>query len=148
MCEATMQRGLLVDAEIMPGLVSKQRDDLRELARRWNRMGFLHVRGFGRRSVKPCRNEFGNVSDRRDRIDGARRDRAERHAIEFGFLRILSDNETAFFLDRDKTDAAIGAGPRQDDADGLLATSFGERGQEKVERQSRTAPFSRLRQPQ
>src|SRR5208283_1372261 len=144
MLEATLQRAFFVDAEIMPGLVSKQRDDLKERGRRSNLSGSLRVRGSGL-SVNLCNNEFWNVCDRRDDIDAAGRDRATRHPIELGLLRILRDHETAFFLDRDKPDAAVRSGPRQHDAYGLLATRFGERSQEKVERESCAATFRRLR---
>ena len=145
MFQTSLQGALLVDAEVKPGRVSQQRDDLRELAGCGSRGRLRRVRGSRPHSAKLRKNEFGNFSDRRDEIDGAGRDRAARHAIEFGFLGILSDHETAFFLDRKSPNAAIRTGARQDDADGLLAASLRERIQEEVEGQSRAALLRRFR---
>ena len=54
----------------MPSLVSKQRDDLRDLGRRSDLSGPRRVRGCRRRSLQPSKNEVGNVCDQRDGVDG------------------------------------------------------------------------------
>ena len=100
MLEATLQRGLLVGAEIMPSLISKQRDDLRDLGRRSGLSGLRRGRGCRRRSVQPSKNEVGNVCDRRDGVDGPGLDRAMRHPIELGFLLELAEVTVVGALNR------------------------------------------------
>ena len=61
-----------------------------------------------------------NARQRKDEIDRAGQDRASGHAIESSLVRILRDDEAALFLDGLQAEAAIGACPREDHADGAL----------------------------
>jgi len=89
-----------------------------------------------------------NFSHRQYEVDGAGRDRAARHTVKGGLLRILGDDEPAFFADRLEPDAAVGAGPRQDDANRALAIGICQRTQEKIEGHPRAVRHLRLRKPQ
>src|SRR5208282_6899453 len=61
---------------------------------------------------------------------------------------ILSDDEPAFFTDRLEPDTAVGARPREDDADRALAVAVRQRTQEEIEGQARAVRRLRLRKPQ
>ena len=148
MLETALQRGLLVDAEIMRCLISKKRDDLSEFVGCGVFNGFRRVDDAGRSRVKLSENEVGNVGDRGDEIDRAGRDRAAWHSIEFSLLGILNDNEAAFFLDRAKPNAAIGAAPREDHADSQFTAGLGKRAKKKVEWQTGSMPFHWFRKPE
>src|ERR1019366_6955230 len=148
MLETALQRAFLVDAEIMRCLISKKPDDMREFIGCRMSEGFRRIYAAGRRRVKLSENEVGNVGDRADEIDRAGRDRAAWHSIEFSLLRILNDNEAAFFLDRAKPNAAIAAAPREDDADSQFTASLGKRAKKKVEWQTGSMPFRWFRKPE
>jgi hypothetical protein len=89
-----------------------------------------------------------NFSHGQHEVDGARRDRVARHTVKGGLFRILGDDEPAFFADRPEPDAAVGAGPRQDDANRALAIGVRQRTQEKIEGHPRAVRHLRLREPQ
>ena len=122
--DPAQQRPRLVEREIVRGLGAQKIDDLvqalgrrdRPAGRPWDRPRriFAGVFGEGVRDLRHGKHE----------IDGARHDRAARHAVETGLVRILCDDEPALFLDRLQSDAAVGAGSREDDADGALAELF------------------------
>ena len=92
--------------------------------------------------------DFGDLRYRQHEIDGAGHDRAARHAVIVGLVRILHDDEPAFLLDRLQPEAAVAAGSRQDHADRAFAKLFRQRAQEKVERQARAVALARLREAQ
>ena len=79
---------------------------------------------------------FRNLRQRENEIDGAGHDGAAWHPVVVGLFRILCDNQAAHLLDRLCPNATIGAGSREDDADGALTELLGERVQQEVERQS------------
>jgi hypothetical protein len=86
---------------------------------------------------------------RQDFIDLARGRRAERHAglgvvVEFG----LRQGQTAVFLDGCRSQGAVAARPRQNDADRVLALVLGQGHEEGVDRASANPWRSRLLQAQ
>ena len=89
-----------------------------------------------------------NLRRGKHQIDRAGQDRAARHAVITGLLRILRDHQAALFLDRLQPGAAVGAGSRKDDADGAGAEFLGQRMQQEIERQARAMALLRLRQTQ
>ena len=89
---------------------------------------------------------LGNLRYWEHEVDGAGRDRAARHAVILGLVRILRDDESALLLDRLQPQAAVAAGSRQDHADRAFAKFFRQRAQEEVERQARAMPLARLRE--
>ena len=101
------------------------------------------------RVPSPMRRErVGNVRHRQHEIDGAGHDRAARHAVIAGFVGILRDDQAALFLDRLQTEAAVGAGAREDHADRALPQFLGQGPQQKIERQTRAVTRLRLREAQ
>ena len=92
--------------------------------------------------------DFGDLSYRQHEVDGAGHDRAARHAVILGLVRVLHDDEPAFLLDRLQPQAAVAAGSRQDHADRAFAKLFRQRAQEKVERQASAVALVRRREAQ
>ena len=89
---------------------------------------------------------FGNLRYREHEVHGTRHDRAPRHAVILGFVRILRDDEPALFLDRLQSQAAVAAGSREDHADRAAAELLRQRAQEEVERQARAVTLPRFRE--
>ena len=81
-------------------------------------------------------------------VHGAGRDRAARHAVIAGLVGVLRDDKAAVLLHRLQAKAAVGAGARQDDADGARAAVLGQRMQQEIERQARAMTRLGLRQVQ
>ena len=83
----------------------------------------------------------GHGLDRGDEIDGAGGDRAQRHAVEARTGAIaalhpdvaLNESQAAAFLDGLEAERAVGAGPRQHDADCVLAQAGGQAVEEAVD---------------
>ena len=92
--------------------------------------------------------DLGNLRYWEHEVHGAGQDRAARHAVIFGLVRILRDDEPALLLDRLQSQAAIAAGPREDHADRALAEFFGQRAQKEVERQPCAVTLARFREAQ
>ena len=65
-----------------------------------------------------ARERCGDVGNAQDQVDRAGLDRAARHAVVAGLVGVLRDDQAAVFLERPQAEAAVGAGARQDDADG------------------------------
>src|SRR5208282_2219953 len=91
---------------------------------------------------------FGNLRYREHEVHGPRHDRAPRHAVKLGVVRILRDDEPALFLDRLQPQAAVAAGSRENDADRAVAQLFRQRAQEEVERQACTVALPRFGESQ
>ncbi len=131
----------LVKREIVRGLGMQKIDNLSQPI--WG----MTVR---RQSLPPTvfGEYFGNLADRQHLVHGARHDRAPRHAVIFGVVRILHDDEPALLLNRLQSEAAIAARSRKDHADRAFAELFRQRAQEEVERQARAVTLRRLRESQ
>ena len=61
-----------------------------------------------------------------DQVGEARRDRAPRHAVEFGALRSLDDDQSVAVLDRADSVRAVRARPREDDRHRPVLVGFGQ----------------------
>ena len=136
--DPALQRARLVEREIMGGLGAQKIDDLRAA----NPAPVLS----GSASFPACAcdrppavfdERIGDFGDRKHKVHRARHDRAARHAVIAGLVGILRDDESAFFLHRFQSEAAIGAGSRKDHADGARAIFLGQRMQQKIEGQPR-----------
>ena len=88
----------------------------------------------------------GNLRDRQHEIHLARQDRAARHAVIAGFLRVLCNHEAATFLDGLQPKAAVGARARKNYADGARTELIGHRVQQEIERQPRAVARLGLRE--
>ncbi len=91
---------------------------------------------------------FGNLPYREHQVHGARHDRAPRHAVILGVVRILRDDEPALLLDRLQPQAAVASSSREDHADRAFADLCRQGAEEEVERQARTVALSRFRKAQ
>ena len=145
--DPAQQCARLVEREIVRGLRAQKIDDLGQ-----------PIRGMivGRRALPALTVEdqlptvfgedFGNLRYREHEVHGPRHDRAPRHAVILGLVRILRDDEPALFLDRLQSEAAVAAGSRENDADRAVAQLFRQRAQEEVERQARAVTLPRFRE--
>ena len=89
-----------------------------------------------------------DLCHRQHEIGTAAHDGTAGHAIESGLLRVLHDDETTLLFHCFQSETAVGAGPREDRADGTLTAFFGQRAQEEVEGHTRTMALQRLREPE
>ena len=96
------------------------------------------VSGRERHSAVVLDERLRNLRHRKHKIHRARHDRASRHAVIAGLVRVLRDDEPAFFLHGLQPEAAVGAGSRKDHADGARTVFLRQRVQQEVERQART----------
>jgi hypothetical protein len=80
-----------------------------------------------------ARQFLGDALRRQDQVHAARRDSAERHAVEFGGLPVLSERNPARFFDGFEAGRSVGGRARQNDADRLTRAALGERGEEVVD---------------
>ena len=146
--DPALQRALLVEREIMRGLRGQQIDDACER--------FLDGVG-DRTSVAPrldvcltavADERLRDLCHRQHEIGTPAHDGAAGHAIESGLLRVLHDDETALLFHRLQSETAVGAGPREDRADGALTAFFGQRAQEEVEGHARAMALQGLGEPE
>ena len=89
-----------------------------------------------------------DLCHRQHEIGTPAHDGAAGHAIESGLLGVLHDDETALLFHRLQSETAVGAGPREDRADGALTAFFGQRAQEEVEGHARTMALQGFGQPE
>ena len=76
---------------------------------------------------------------RQDGVDQAGGDRAARHAVEFGRLRLLGEQQTAGVVNGDRAACTVRSGAGEHHSDGLFAELLGHRGEEEVDRQGESA---------
>ncbi len=139
---------MLVVAEIVDRLGAQEIDDLRQKNLDRIPRGRAFRRRHKRRALLAAGERLGDLRGGQHEIDGARGDRALRHAVIVGFADVLRDNEAAVRLDRLEPNGAVGAGPRQDHADRTRAPFARQRIQKEIERQAHAVTLSRSRQPQ
>ena len=139
--DPAQQCARLIERKIVRGLSAQKIEDFGQLIRR------MILR---RQSLPPgvFGEDLGDLRDREHEVHGAGQDRAARHAVILGLVRILRDDEPALLLDRLQSQAAVAAGPREDHADRALAEFFGQRAQKEVERPARAVALARLRKAQ
>ena len=77
------------------------------------------------------------------RVDGA-----PGHAVEFGRLRRLDEDHPGLLLDRPKAQRAVGAHPREDDADALVLPVVRQGAEEEIDRQAEPPGGRRIEQVQ
>ena len=90
----------------------------------------------------------GHLLGRQYEIDQTGRDRASRHLVVFGRLRLLGHHHAAHELDLLQAECPVAAGPREDDADGPLVFLRRQRAKEKINRRLRTVIFGGRRKLQ
>lgn len=141
------QRPLLVEREIVGRSGSEELDDSGEAIRQptLRRDGVSAIAGD---LLVVFQESGGNFVDRQHEIDRTCRDRAARHAVVAGFLGVLCDDEPAFGADRTQAEAAVGPRPRQHHTTRPRAVVLGQRAQQEIERQPRTASGLGLRKVQ
>jgi hypothetical protein len=134
--DAALQRAGLVEREIMGGLRAQKIDDLAQPVL-WLILGKRSVSGARDDPPTEFDERFRDFRDREHEVDRAGRHRAARHAVIIGLVRVLRDDEPAFFLHGFQPEAAVGPRSREDHADGARADIGRERMQQKVEGQPR-----------
>ena len=91
---------------------------------------------------------LGDLRRGKHEVHCARRDGASGHAVIVGFAGFLRDDEAALRLYRLEPKAAVGAGSREDHADGARAIFARQRIQQEIEREARAVALLRSRNPQ
>ena len=91
----------------MSGLQAQQFDDLGQAVGRGIAMGQAGARGHAARIG--CQ-RIGYPRDRQNEIHVSGGDRAARHAVVTGLVRVLRDDEPVLFLDRLESQAAVRTG--------------------------------------
>ena len=130
--EAAKDRGPLVPAEVVP---RRPADHLERLAETFR----LAPRALGW-MPPPLGGELDER--RRDLLDGEdllhhpRRDRGGGHALVLRVAGELGEGPAPVPLHRRDTEGAVGARPREHDADGVLALVLREGGQERIHQQA------------
>ena len=89
-----------------------------------------------------------DLCHRQHEIGTPAHDGAAGHAVERGLLGVLHDDETALLFHRLQSEAAVGARPREDRADGALTAFLRQRAQEEVEGHARAVTLQGLGQPE
>jgi len=117
--------------EFVPGLDSQQVAD--RVGRR-RRKRVRRARRRGRLLRRLLDQVPRHLLGRQDLVGHPGRDRAPRHAVVGGGFGKLDDGGSTVPLDRAQASGAVGAGARQDDANGALALVHGERVQETIDR--------------
>jgi len=101
--------------------------------------------GFDKRTTGIPGKRVRDFCQGQDEINGAGRNRAERHAVIFGLLRLLDDDQATGRLDRSCSLAAVGGCSREDDADCALPDSLGQGAQQKIERHPHDCGASKMK---
>src|SRR6202048_2727686 len=144
--DLAQERALLVEGEIVRGARAQEVDDhvqpgIGAVAQRW-----FCALWFGVRLAAEFDEGRRDLGDWKHEISGAGHDSAARHTVVGGILRILHNNEPALVLYCHQPEAAVGAGARQNRADGSFAAIFSKRTEEEIEGHARTVPLARFRE--
>ena len=146
--DAAFESAMLVMGEIVNRLRPQEIDDLRQQSlHRILRAQFPRRRRQGR-ALFAADERLGDLRRGEHEVHRARRDGALGHAVIVGFVELLRDDEAAFRLYRRQANAAVGAGSREDHADGARAIFARQRIQQEVEREARAVTLLRSRNPQ
>ena len=81
----------------------------------------------------------GQFLHRRNHIGQPGVDGASGHAVEFGRGRGLHEDHSPFFLDGPQAQRAVGAHPREDDADAAVLLVIRQRAEKEINRQTHAA---------
>ena len=99
-----------------------------------NKLGDVGIAGAKNQGMPGNANQLaGDAFGRQDKVDRAGGDDAARHAVMLGGGLILSEGDAALGMDFGHAQGAVGAGTRENHADGVGALIFGERAHESVD---------------
>ena len=138
----------LVQRKIMGRPGAKQEEDLLQKVR---------FGGLGRNDLlRPASESAPHIGDqllrhfrrRQNVVHHSGEDGAARHPVVRRRIESLGHRHAAFALDHLETEAAVGAGAREDDADRPLFPVLRQRAEEEVDRQAQTARRTRFQQLQ
>jgi len=146
--DAALDRVPLVQRKIMGRPCAKQEEDLLQKVR-CGRLGRNDL-------LRPASESARHIGDqllrhfrrRQNIVHHSGEDGAARHPVVRRRIESLGHRHAAFALDHLETEAAAGAGAREDDADRPLLPVLRQRAEEEVDRQAQTARRTRFQQSQ
>ena len=142
--DATLERALLVQREVVSGVIAQQDDHLVQIIRRRGRGRSQPWRSWRSGLAQTGQELAVQVSGRRHDVGETGHDGATRHVVESGLGGILDQGETSGVPDRAQSQSAVVAHAREDEADTVFLPILRERTEEDVDGQVPTVHGIRL----